>query len=85
VTPVRPTSQPSQPPAVSPQADAARTAAQRAFFQTALTGKAPPAAAPAARVTTPTVFAQPVQRIPDPAAAPPTRILRPGSLLDIKV
>jgi len=85
VTPVRPTSTP-QTPTVSPQADAARAAAQRAFFQAALGGPAPQAtAAPAATTTTPTVFAQPVQRLPDPAAPPPNRILRPGSLLDIKV
>jgi hypothetical protein len=73
-TPIRPSNLPAAPqPAASAKADAARAAAQRAFFQ----------AAQAA--TTPAVFAQPVQRIPDPAAAPPTRILRPGSLLDIKV
>jgi hypothetical protein len=66
----------------------ARSAAQRAFFQTALGGAAKPAA-PAATAappaSTPTVFAQPVQRIPDPKAEAPTRVLRPGSLLDIRV
>ena len=86
-TPIRPSALPVAPqPAASAKADAARAAAQRAFFQAALTGQA--AAKPttqASTTTTPTVFAQPVQRIPDPAAEPPTRILRPGSLLDIKV
>ena len=63
-------------------ADPARLAAQRAFFEAAL-GKAAPAAtavaAPAAQA------AAPVQRTPDAGAAKPERILRPGSLLDIRV
>jgi hypothetical protein len=92
LTPVRPTSLPIAPQTgASLRPDAARAAAQRAFFQAALGGQTPTAAraptpaAPAATTTTPTVFAQPVQRIPDPAAGAPTRILRPGSLLDIRV
>jgi len=85
-TPIRPSALPVAPQAGAPaKADAARTAAQRAFFQAALTGQAAPQPAASSATTTPTVFAQPVQRLPDPAAEPPTRILRPGSLLDIKV
>jgi hypothetical protein len=86
VTPVRPTNLPVQAPASQAGgADAAKAAAQRAFFQAALGGAAKPAAPQAQATTTPTVFAQPVQRIPDPKAEAPTKILRPGSLLDIRV
>ncbi|MET0272175.1 MAG: hypothetical protein ABW360_04220 [Phenylobacterium sp.] len=62
--------------------DAARQAATRAFFQAALGQPAP--AAPAAA---PEPAATPVraQRLPEAGAEPPTRILRPGSLLDIRV
>jgi hypothetical protein len=61
--------------------DAARLAAQRAFFQAAL-GKAPAAAAPAAPTAPPPAR---VQRTPDPSAEAPAKVLRPGSLLDIRV
>ena len=72
------------PTAPAPQrADPARLAAQKAFFQAAL-GQA--AAAPAAALTaTPPRAPATLQRIPDPTAEKPARILRPGSLLDIKV
>lgn len=83
MNPVRP---PIVPPGSTGQVqrpvDPARAAAQRAFFEAAL-GKAPAAAAPA-----PAPVAQasaPVQRTPGPAAAKPEKILRPGSLLDIRV
>lgn len=67
---VGPTIRPPVP--VAPQAaPEARRAAQAAFFQAAL--GATPAPAPSR------------PKIPDPDAAPPERILRPGSLLDIKV
>lgn len=56
----------------------APTAAQKAFFQAAM-GQAQPAAAQP-------VQAAPTQRIPAALPAePPQRILRPGSLLDIRV
>ncbi|MDP3173536.1 MAG: hypothetical protein Q8M88_03775, partial [Phenylobacterium sp.] len=58
-------------------------AAQRAFFEAAL-GRAPapnPVVAAQAQAVAPAA----VQRIPDPEAPAPTRILRPGSLLDIRV
>jgi hypothetical protein len=97
VTPIRPSAFPVQPPqtnAVSGAgADAARAAAQKAFFDAAMGRTTAPAApaAPQAVAPRPTVFAPapaPVQRAeirPDPAAEPPTRVLRPGSLLDIRV
>jgi hypothetical protein len=62
----------------------ARAAAQKAFFDAAL-GRTP-AAAPAvvpARTQAPAPAAVRVQVQPN--AEPPSRILRPGSLLDIKV
>ncbi len=62
----------------------ARTAAQRAFFDAAM-GRA---AAPAAPVAAPEPVAAPIQR-PLQATAlteePPKKILRPGSLVDIRV
>jgi len=58
----------------------ARAAGQRAFFEAAL-GKAP--ASVTAAQDMPARF---VPKIPtELPAEPPTRILRPGSLLDIKV
>ncbi|MFZ4606579.1 MAG: hypothetical protein ACOYM5_10005 [Caulobacter sp.] len=81
------------PPGQGSGQGAAKSAAQRAFFDQAL-GKASGAPqqtqSPATPVRTAPVQAQaapqPVQRMP--AAQPseqPTRILRPGSLLDIRV
>ena len=63
----------------TPARSEAVRAAQRAFFQAALNG-VEPAAAPQPRVT-PTAPAQPVRS----EVGPPSRMLRPGSLLDIKV
>lgn len=80
---------PSRPAPAGPQrADPAKLAAQKAFFEAALGNSGPtrpaaataPLAASAASVRPPQVAA---------AAAPgpdqPSRILRPGSLIDIKV
>jgi hypothetical protein len=67
-----------------------KSAAQRAFFDTAL-GKATGATAgvpqaQTAAAQTPTVHAQPVHRMPTgDSTEPPQKILRPGSLLDIRV
>jgi hypothetical protein len=81
VNPIRPNGLPQTSVPQRP-ADPARLAAQRAFFEAAL-GKAPAAAtAVAAR---PAQAAAPLQRTPDPASAKPEKILRPGSLLDIRV
>lgn len=60
-------------------ANVARSAGQRAFFEAAM-GKAQGAAA------APDAPARFVPKVPiDLPAEPPSRILRPGSLLDIKV
>lgn len=88
MNPVRPNIWANVPP---PGQGVAKSAAQRAFFDAAL-GKAAggpqqtqgPVAtsSPAQTRATP----QPVQRVPaDQPAEPPNRILRPGSLLDIRV
>ena len=87
VQPPRPGATP-QVPARTTQASPARAAAQRAFFEAALTKAGAPAApAQTARVQAPPqpgvtrLRAETVQPQPEQ----PTRILRPGSLLDIKV
>ena len=67
------------PQARTPASSDAVRAAQRAFFQAALNGVEPVAAAQP-RVS-PTAPAQPTRADP----SPPGRLLRPGSLLDIKV
>ncbi|OXE36771.1 MAG: hypothetical protein CGW95_05700 [Phenylobacterium zucineum] len=79
-TPIQPNFQ-SQ--VASPRVDSPRNAAQRAFFQAALNGTAPTAAAVE---PVPTQRPAPVQRIKTeiPAEAP-TRLLRPGTFLDIRV
>ena len=92
--PIFPPSQAAQPA----RPDPARLAAQKAFFEAALGKTAAPRAAAQvpgqAPVQTPVQAAAgppaqpprtPVQRLPDPTAEPPQRILRPGSLLDIRV
>ena len=59
-------------------------AAQRAFFQAALSGTEPVSAAQprtAQPMVSPTVAVQTTR----PDGNPPSRLLRPGSLLDIKV
>lgn len=84
---------PTQLPATARATPPARTdavrAAQRAFFDTALAGEAQAASGlsasapvePAAPVPVP----REVRAAVDPSAPPPSRSLRPGSLLDIKV
>lgn len=95
MTPIRPNAFPTQPATTSvvgTAADAARAAAQRAFFDAAMGRAGAPAApaapaAPQAQVFTPQTA--PVQRAElRPAAIsadPPAKLLRPGSLLDIRV
>ena len=92
--PIRPGFQNPSPQQGGVRQDA-RSAAQRAFFQAAMGQPAAPAPAaqpqvqPQAQVqraAAPQASAQPIGRIPTNLPAdPPTRILRPGSLLDIKV
>ena len=75
-------------PPIFPQAQApnqgvqpSRNPGQRAFFEAAL-GKTAPQAAPAMAAPA----AAPVQKIPTSLPVdPPEKILRPGSLLDIRV
>lgn len=85
MTPIRPTASP-QVPAGQVQApqdrDAGKLAAQRAFFE-ALGKTGAAASAPPAQTAQPAPAAPSVQ-----AAAPaeaPRKILRPGSLIDIRV
>lgn len=87
MNPVRPTTlPPTAPGQVQRPADAARAAAQKAFFEAALGRTSAPAPAPVAQAAPPVASgAAPVQRTPDPQAAQPQKILRPGSLLDIRV
>jgi hypothetical protein len=82
VTPVRPPVYPPAPPA--PQG--LKSAAQRAFFDAAL-GKATGAPqAQATPVEVAPVKAEPMHRVPTGQPADPAqKILRPGSLLDIRV
>ena len=81
-TPIRPGFQ--APPQATQRPDAARNTAQRAFFQAAMGNAAAPQAQIQAQFTAPTP--QATQRMPSSLPAePPTKILRPGSLLDIKV
>ncbi|ATQ44477.1 hypothetical protein [Caulobacter mirabilis] len=91
MTAVRPPNWPTVQPASSGGTGGARTAAQKAFFEAAL-GRAGAAQAPATQ--TPVVRAQ---TMPQPAAErvrstfvqqtaeQPQKILRPGSIIDIKV
>lgn len=88
MTPIRPNAFPAQS-GPAPVADAARTAAQKAFFDAAMGRSAPPAAPAAPPAPAFTAPAAPVQRAElRPAtvpAEPPAKLLRPGSLLDIRV
>jgi hypothetical protein len=80
VTTIRPN--PFAAPPAPARSDAARTSAQQAFFAMA-TGRAPPTPAAAAEpVVSPSVRPAPAA---SPSADPPAKILRPGSLLDIRV
>lgn len=87
MNPIRPTAlPPSSSPQVSTGADAARAAAQKAFFDAAM-GRAPAPArtAPVSVTVTATPVPQRVELRPSGETETPTRILRPGSLLDIRV
>lgn len=85
---IRPTAwQPAAAPQGTGSPSAARTAAQRAFFDAAL-GRTGASAAPTATPAT----ASPVTATPPRTVQtanlpdePPKKILRPGSLLDIRV
>jgi hypothetical protein len=84
VTTIRPNPFPQTPPTAGPSADAAKLAAQKAFFamvsgQAQPAGVAAPSVAQAATAPTPTV------RSAAPPADAPQKIPRPGSLFDIRV
>jgi hypothetical protein len=90
VADIRPTSSTSLPVPAGPRpAEAARTAAQRAFFQAAVARPGAPAevagTAPPVRAAPRRIEPVQVKTLPADGAAPPARPLRPGSLLDIKV
>jgi hypothetical protein len=68
-------------PSAPQRADAGKLAAQKAFFEAAL-GKAPAAPAPNA---TPPVSPQVQASAPPAPGEAPAKILRPGSLLDIRI
>jgi hypothetical protein len=90
VTTVRPPVWPTAPTAPSGGADSARQSARGAFFEQALgrATQAQPQAAPAPTIraeTVPQPAAEPVRSRFAPSDGPPQKILRPGSLLDIKV
>jgi hypothetical protein len=94
VTPIRPNAilAPSSTNSVAGLgAEAGRAAAQKAFFDAAMGRAAAPAAPQAAAAPTATASAPvraPFQRAeirPDPLAEAPAKLLRPGSLLDIRV
>jgi hypothetical protein len=83
VNPVRPAAFPfAQPAGQATRPDAARTAAQKAFFEMAL-GKTPTAARPSAQAPDP--VAEPVRHLVQSDRPEPGKIARPGSLLDIRV
>ena len=87
MNPIRPAVYPPLQPGQGP--GAAKSAAQRAFFDAALgkaTGGATGVPVQTAAAQTPVVHATPVQRMPtgQPTEAQ-QKILRPGSLLDIRV
>jgi len=84
LTTIRPNVFPQQPPVSGQRDEAGRASAQRAFFQAAM-GQTQAAAAPAA----PAIAAEPPQAVnrltPVSPTDAPQKILRPGSLLDIRV
>lgn len=84
MNPIRPSGMPAAPAASQVQRpDAARLEAQKAFFELAM-GRAAPAAVQTAPTDSAAVAARP-QRTLQASAEPPAKILRPGSLLDIRV
>jgi hypothetical protein len=89
VTPIRPNTFPVQPAPTSvagAAGNAARAAAQKAFFDAAMGRAAAPAAPQAQAFTAPTAPVQRAELRPATAPAePPAKLLRPGSLLDIRV
>ena len=88
MTPIRPNLPPAPPPAATRPAQAARLAAQKAFFEIAA-GQAPITPPPITLAPVTARPATPPQRVPpaapQQAGEAPRQPLRPGSLLDIRV
>ena len=84
MTPIRPGIPPATP-ATNAGSDAARLAAQRAFFQQAMGRPAATTALAPAIVQASTLPVRTVELRSSPNAEAPAKILRPGSLLDIRV
>jgi hypothetical protein len=83
---IRPNLPPPAPAAAPKPANAARLAAQKAFFQIAANAPAQGAAPVQASATAAVPRASaPVTRSTEPPAETPAKPLRPGSLLDIRV
>jgi hypothetical protein len=86
VTAVRPPIFPPSQAAQPARTDAGRLAAQKAFFDLALGKAAAPAQMAAAPAPSPTpAVPAAAPRIPEAGLEKPQKILRPGSLLDIRV
>ena len=85
MNPIRPNLTPNLAPQTQGQGlDVNKLAAQKAFFAAAMgQAQTPPAASAAQAPPAPGPTA--IHRIPDPGAEPPSRVLRPGSLLDIRI
>jgi hypothetical protein len=83
VTTIRPNVYPQQAPLGGQRDDAGKLAAQRAFFEAAM-GRAAGISAPAAPAE-PATPVRTVQVAPSAPAEAPQKVLRPGSLLDIRV
>ncbi len=81
--PITPLAPPVAPTAPSRMRSPEAIAAQRAFFNAAL-GKTEPQATAAPVATVKAAVETPAPQF-DPTASPPSRLLRPGSLIDIKV
>ncbi len=88
MTTIRPNPFPQIPPqgqpSAGPSADAAKLAAQKAFFAM-VSGQAQPATAAAVPQPAAAVAPAPIVRNSAPAADAPQKIARPGSLFDIRV
>jgi hypothetical protein len=85
VTTIRPNVFPQQPPLGGQRDDAGKLAAQRAFFEAALSRTQGPSAAAAAETAAPVRAAPAATGAAAPGSDAPQKILRPGSLLDIRV
>ena len=84
MNPIRPGLPPASP-APTAGADAARLAAQRAFFQQAMGGAAAPKPTAPVQVQAAATPVRTVELRPTANAEAPAKVLRPGSLLDIRV